>query len=286
MPAKRQPASARTQRERLGAELRHARVLAGISGRDIAAKVRLSQSTVSRIEAGGRIPTLPEVNAWLKAVRADSELRDRLLDLTRSAFTEVETYREALDGVSHLQGRAAAMESSARTLRTFEPVIVPGLLQTAEYARRAIALSPGTVDLPAALAARLDRQQILYAPGHDFQFLLTEAALRWPAGPAEVLVAQLHRLISIATLSNVALGVLPTQHDPSAIGWHEFTIYDDVADGAPFVHTELAHVMLTINDPEDVATYRTSYDRLRQAALLDDDATAFIAKLADELSRD
>lgn len=271
------------RRQLLASELRRLRELAGRSGTGLAEAINISQPTLSRIERGARLPTVPEVRAWAAACGATQEQTTNLVQLTQDAYTEVESYSDALGDAKHLQGRAAEMEQAARTLRSFEPIIVPGLLQTAEYARRAIALSPGTVDHAAALAARIDRQQILYSADRSFEFLMTEAAIRWPAGPMPVRVDQLERLVSLAARDNVRIGVLPIEHEPTAIGWHEFTIYEDVDDGHAYVHTELAHVMLTVNDPTDVEAYRTMYERLSMPALFDQDAINLIRSIARSL---
>lgn len=272
------------RRRALANELRRLRVLAGLSGTGLASAIGISQPTLSRIEAGSRLPSVPEVNAWATACGATAEKRADLVDQAEAAYVEFETYTEALADGRHLQGRAAEMEQTARRLRSFEPIIVPGLLQTAEYARRIIGLSPGSRDDAAALAARIDRQQILYSPGgRSFEFLLTEAAIRWPAGPSAVRIGQLDRLVSLASLAHVRIGVLPIEHEPAAVGWHEFTIYEDADDGAAYVHAELAHAMLTINDPADVARYRTMYDELSKSALFDQAAAQFVQAIADSI---
>jgi hypothetical protein len=91
--------------------------------------------------------------------------------------------------------------------------MVPGLLKTAEYARRVLAVADPTGgqrhDMSAALGARIKRQEILYDDSGRFEFLITEAALRWQSHDRSLIVPQMARISSAATLSNVWVGLLP-----------------------------------------------------------------------------
>ena len=123
------------------------------------------------------------------------------------------------------------LESTARTLRNFQPGIVPGLLQTAEYAAASWA-SPtdDTADIGAAVAARLARQQSLHDPDRRFEFLMTEAALRFRPGPREVLTAQLDHLAAVVTLEKITFGVIPADAEMHAITRCGFILYEDRID--------------------------------------------------------
>jgi transcriptional regulator with XRE-family HTH domain len=270
-----------SQRRYLGMELRRLRDLAGLSTRELAPKVGISPAGVTRTEAGTRVPSLPEVTAWATATGASDEVKDRLVALTESAYNEVQTWQGLLTGARHLQQRSAAMEAIANLERGYDPVMLPGLLQTAGYARRILELCavPGQ-DIGAAATARLERQQVLYETPRRFEFLVTEAALRWPVASESVMRAQLDRIISVAGMDNVKVAVLPAQHSAARIGWHGFTIYEEIQDdGDPFVYVELAHADLTISDPPDVAAYQQLFGQLMDAALTDDAAIEFIATL-------
>jgi hypothetical protein len=87
------------------------------------------------------------------------------------------------------------------------------------------------------------------------------------------------------TLENVGISVIPTPHSPAAIGWHEFTIFDDAPDIEPFVYTELMHAQLTISDPSDVQTYRSWYAKLGKSALAGDEAIELIQSIARDIRR-
>src|SRR5215204_6065118 len=118
-----------TGRIRLAAELRRLRDLSGVSGRELARRISISQSKVSRIESGTAMPSLPEVTAWGAALGASQATLDHLAFLTNQAYTEVQPWREALRGQGHLQDEIQEQEALATCVRTFQPAIVPGLLQ-------------------------------------------------------------------------------------------------------------------------------------------------------------
>src|SRR4051794_17720543 len=121
---------------RLAEELRRLRSIAGMSGRVIADKIQISQSKVSRIESGVSLPSLPEVRAWAEAVHASEDTWQLLSALTETTHTRVSRWRAKLGDRPHLQDDVGAKERAAGRIRTFQPSVVPGLLQTAEYARQ------------------------------------------------------------------------------------------------------------------------------------------------------
>jgi transcriptional regulator with XRE-family HTH domain len=270
---------------RLAAELRRLRELAGTSGRDLAHQVGISQSTVSRMESGRAVPSLPLVRAWGKALGVSDREGDQLLSLAEAAHNESTSWRASLRLGGHLQDDVQAQEALARTVRVFQPSVIPGLLQTAEYARRVFSLFqvPYTdEDLADAVAGRLRRQAALYRTDTRFQFLITEAALRWRPGKPRLLLAQLRQISSIDTLDNVSMGVIP--HDVEALTFtsHGFVIYDD-EDDDPFVSVDTIHANIAVNDPEDVELYRQRWSLLERMAIFDEDAGRFLARIASDL---
>ncbi|RAY15927.1 XRE family transcriptional regulator [Actinomadura craniellae] len=275
------------KRRRLAAELRRLRDLSGMSGRELSRRIGISQSKVSRIESGATLPTLPEVTAWSEAVDAPAETREWLVATTEGVFTEVRTWRTSLRNKPHLQGEVRAREAGARLSCSFQPSVVPGLLQTAEYSRRVFSLFrevPYTEEeIAAAVAGRLDRQLILYEEGKRFEFLITEAALRWRPGPARLLAAQLDRVASLSTLENVRVGLIPYRAQAVTFVSHGFVIYGGPDDDAPFVTVEAIHAKLTVNDPEDVELYRNRWSLLQQMAIFGDEARAFLTDLRAEV---
>jgi transcriptional regulator with XRE-family HTH domain len=282
----------RTVRQYLGAELGRLRRLAGIGGRELASRVGISQSKVSRIETGAAVPTMPEVEAWAVAVGASTEARDSLLRLTEAAHGDVQAWREAFeDDRASLQDETRAYEASARTIRNFHPAIVPGLLQTAEYTRHvldAVNVDPEEMrshDHAAAVAGRLRRQEALYDESRTFEFLMTEAALRWHSHDSGLVRPQLDRIRSVSTLRNVWIGIIPAGALVRGVPEHNFQLYEDRDDDRdPVVRIELVHARVTVTDPKDVAIYQQQFSRFRAVALDGDGARDFLTDLAADLN--
>jgi len=275
-----------TGRIRLAAELRRLRDLSGVSGRELARRISISQSKVSRIESGTVMPSLPEVTAWGTALGASQATLDHLAFQTNLAYTEVQPWRDVLRGQGHIQDEVQEREAFARHLRTFQPTIVPGLLQTAEYARRVFSTyqPPYTEeDLRAAVAARVDRQQLMFDPDRQFDFLVAEGALHWRPGPAHVLLGQLDRIASIMTLENVSIGLIRYDQEAVTLISHGFVIYEGTEDNMGFVTVEAIHASITVNDPRDVEVYRNRWSALREMAIFGEDARAYLTTLTDDI---
>ena len=116
-------------------------------------------------------------------------------------------------GLRPHQDELADLDAKTRLFRAFEPTFIPGLLQTAEYARARFArghhaCSRCPNDIDEAVRARVRRQEMLYRPDKRFHFVLTEAALRYRLCAPEVMLGQLDRLISFSALPNVRLGII------------------------------------------------------------------------------
>ncbi len=176
-----------SNRRRLAVELRRLRDRAGLSGRQLAERISISQSKVSRIESGFTIPSGPEVAAWAAAVSASGTATELLTMLTDAAYTEVHPWHAALREQVHLQDEIQEIETRADIELTYEPTVVPGLLQTAEYARRVFTMfepAYAELDIPAVVSGRLDRQVALFDPGRRFMFLITEGAVPWTTSPS------------------------------------------------------------------------------------------------------
>lgn len=280
-------AEPRIQRARLGSELRRLRKLAGLSGHAIASQIGIGQASVSRIESGLAVPSLPQVTAWADATGASPGTRAALTALTEAALNEVETWRVRMPGgLRAMQEDVRALEATTGTIRIFQPAIIPALLQTAEYARHVFTISDvvGTGDYAAAAAARLERQQILHDQSREFEFVLAETALRWRTGPTAVLAAQLDRVASIATLSNVTFRVIPADTELQVIPWCGFNLYENRRDGhQPLVTIEVPHARLTATDQADVAIYRAQLARLRPSAVSGQNALAILQRMTAEL---
>lgn len=171
-----------SQRRRLGAALRVLREHAGLSTRQVAAAIGKDQSKVSRVERGLSPAPPPLVEAWARVCGASAE---QLVDLREQALLALVEGHPAQFGEGEIatsQARMRELEASARVMLNFSNWQAPGLLQTADYMRR-LFTALGVVDIARSIAARLDRQLILYNSDKRFEFLLPEAALTYRIGP-------------------------------------------------------------------------------------------------------
>jgi transcriptional regulator with XRE-family HTH domain len=266
-------------RRRLSRELGRIRTIAGISGRGMAAHLNVSQATVSRMDNARSIPTPEQARRWLNACGiTDEATRDRVMGMVEAAAGETRPWADLLaGGTTHLQQQAHEREAGSRLVRTFQPTIVPGLLQTAAYARVILPLADvtGREDHEAALAARMERQALLDDENRRFDFLITEQVLAWSPGPG-VMAAQRGRLAAAALLPSVRLGVLPIAA-AAGLPWHNFVLYFPADNGgSPYVTAELIEGAHEVSDSVDVALYAALWDRLWAAAVVGDDAVAIL----------
>jgi transcriptional regulator with XRE-family HTH domain len=263
-------------RRQLGAELKAARTLAGLTTRELGELLGIASSTVTRLEAGQRaLPSRARVAEWLTACSAALEHRQRVLALLEAAHAETRPWPDLLaDG--HLQEDARAQELEARLVRNYQKSAVPGLLQTAEYARLlAPQVDPtGQAVTAAFVHARTERQRLLYDEGRRFEFLLAESVLYWSPGPG-VLPAQLDHIASLASLPAVELAVLPTRRE-GVYDWHGFVFTEPGDNGSPVVTAELLGGYWSASDPAVTGLYARLWDELWNAAAGGEEALGLV----------
>jgi hypothetical protein len=226
------------------------------------------------------VPSLDDVRAWAEATHATAEEVAELGGLVQRLATEATSWRILHRlGLTQHQRELGELEQAARGIVVFQPTMIPGLLQIAEYARRVMSQgNPSTqADMAQAVRERLERQSILYDQAKQFEFLLTESALRWRPGPAELMRAQLDRLMSVASLRNVSIGVLMLDQEAPDAFLHPFVIFE--LDDEALVTVETYSAEMQVNDPQEVAVYRRTLDRLRESALWGDRAIEVIRDL-------
>lgn len=253
----------------------------------------LSQPKVSRLKTARQVPSLAIAEVWADAAGADAETRARLLEWTELALNDAGP-REGRQpqSVAAIQEEIGSTERAASAVRS-HTVIVPGLLQTAEYTRRLLEmqadLQPAAfLDVAAGRAAWTKRQQVLYEPRGRFEYVLPESALRFRPGPDDsprMLIAQLGHLASLSTLGTVRLGIIPWRRAVRVCPMHDFTIM-----GEPGVEPDVSVEIYTttqslhIRDEAQIATYRELFDRLRADAVFDDDARSLIRAVNAEVA--
>lgn len=209
------------------------RKAAGLTGDQLAEALGWGEKTgrtkVSKIENGKQVPSQEDVRAWAQAVGYPEQAAE-LLELLADVQTVHTRWRRRLRG-----GHVAILEDidrrtrEAKRIRNVEVVLIPGLLQTAGYARSiitSISAAFGTRDIDAAVQARMNRQAVLYDQSKVFEFVITEAALRLLPCPPQVMAGQLDRLMSM-DLPNVTLGIVPFGAELQVMPFNSFLLLDD-----------------------------------------------------------
>jgi transcriptional regulator with XRE-family HTH domain len=276
------PLALLVERHRLASDLRELRRRSGLSSTAIAQRIGVSQPKVSRVENAKAVVSVSEAEAWARACGASAEETVRLAELAGRALAEVVNYRSAIrEGLPPVQREIAALEHLATTIRVYTPLIVPGLLQTAAYAQRLYEIGgyPAS-EIPSAVAARVERQSVLYDRSHRFEFLIAEPALRWRLAPPDVYLAQIDRIATVVTLPNVEIGILPEGEELPALRWHDFVLFEDRSDGGdPMALVETVTAVVNVSEPEDLERYRQAFSQLWAGATRGRAALPFLARL-------
>ncbi|MBV9161775.1 MAG: helix-turn-helix domain-containing protein [Pseudonocardiales bacterium] len=271
----------------LGEGLRRAMERAGLDQKGAAQKLGWSQSRVSRLLSGKRGGTEVDVSAFLAVVQVTGAERDRLLGICREQNTPGWLQQHGTRLPQQLR-TLIDHENKAVSIDVFEPTLVPGLLQTTDYARaqtREGGMIPAE-EIEDRVAARLGRQGLF---GRErparFGFFIHEFVLRLPVGGPAVMREQLAHLVRKATRPYLSLRVVPAALGGYAAVAGSFTLME-FAEFRPVVYLEAETTTLFLEKPEEIAAYRRILGSLARTALGERESTELIATLATELYAD
>lgn len=270
-------------RSALGKRLRELRQTAGFSGRQLAASLSWPPSKVSKLENSRQTPSDDDIRDWTRATKATGETEALLASLHTLEVQHAEWQRILRAGLKPRQREHIEWDQKTRLFRAFETSVIPGLLQTAEYARARFAEGVRRLKLPndvnEAVAARVQRQEILYRPDKRFHFVLTEAVLRFRLCSTEVMLGQLDRLVSLSQLPNVRLGIVAFEAQYATSPWHGFWIYDNER-----VLVETFSAALDLRQPQEVTLYGNAFEQLAAIASYGRRTRAIISRAIDDLA--
>ncbi|MEV6810985.1 helix-turn-helix transcriptional regulator [Micromonospora sp. NPDC051296] len=281
------PTSPVIRRARLGAELRQLRRREALTLEQVCERLGwASTSKLSRIELGQSRPDLADVLDLLDVYQVSPTQRDALIVIARDAATS-RGWWKSLGEMGERQRTYAELEAGAAGIVEYQPAVVPGLLQTPEYARLRIAagqlLDPG-VDVEADLRARAARHAVLRRVDPPrYTALITEAACEPAGDPVEVWREQLRHLLDLAALPHVAIRLLPAGAGRAPAPLTPFSCYSfpDPADPRTVMLEALtADVRLTT--ATDVDRYERMAGCLLAAALPEDETARVLAGRLDE----
>ncbi|MGH8885545.1 MAG: helix-turn-helix domain-containing protein [Egibacteraceae bacterium] len=274
---------------RLADRLRDLRHAAGLTGQQLGERIRKAQPSVSRYELGQSVPSALTVDAWARACGADAAELAELAELAEAALTETSAWDHQLRaGLARQQARFGRLEAEVSTIRNFQTYFVPGLLQTAEYARCVFKFGSahGHHDVADAVKARMDRQIILHDESKWLHFLITEEALRRRLAPPRVLVGQLDRITALLDLPNLSIGLIPLDAEVTVPASHAFVIYGEVDCGDAdheedaWVHVNTDTDQVIIRDPDKVGFYLDLFRGLGETAVYRAHARALLTEIS------
>lgn len=169
-------------------------------------------------------------------------------------------------GLKRSQTRSVPLYEQTRLFRIYENTVVPGLLHTAEYAAVIFRFWNEFLEIPndvdEAVAARLERQQVLYRGNHRFSFVLEEQTLYTHVGDSDVMAGQLDRLLAVMSLSRVSLGIIPASARRHSLTQGSFWIFDEDR-----VKSESVSAGLDITQPREIALHAKAFALLQQSAV-------------------
>lgn len=274
--------SADTPRARaLGAELREARNRAGLTQRALAALIggKRTSSHIARWENGKLIPSVEDTATLLQALGVQGEERARLLELARDARDP----NWLAPGVDRQFAALTEYERTATTIINVEPLVIPGLMQTYDYARELIAASGVPIgEAEQRAQMRAGRQHVLTrSKGPRFIAFVGEYALRYPLCSPEVMADQLEHLLALGERGNVDLHVMPLERPvlPFVVGSWALM---EFARTKPVVYLDHYQSSVTITDRKPVAHYQDAANTLRDAAMSPGESAKLIASILEE----
>lgn len=269
-------------RNALAKRLRELRQRAGLSGRQLAESLSWPPSKVSKLENGRQTPSDEDVRGWTRVTVSEAQTEALLAALHSLEVQHAEWQRILRTGLRPHQNEIAKLDSRTRFFRSFEATVIPGLLQTAEYARSRFAQGITMFQVPSdvneAVRLRIQRQEMLYRPDKQFHFVLTEAALRLRLCPPAVMLGQLDRLVSLSALPSVRLGIIGFEQQYVVGPWHGFWLLDKDR-----VIVETFSAELNLVQDQEIELYSRTFDSLAAVASYGRAARAIITRVIDDL---
>ncbi|MFJ6623102.1 helix-turn-helix transcriptional regulator [Kitasatospora sp. NPDC091335] len=289
--AKRNPAPQSVYRRQLASRLKELRDAKELTLSEVAEVVEVNQSSLSRIENGDRGTTPVLVKALLDCYEVtDPVEREDILDLVRADQAQRQQWWKKYSAVINTTqyGGYLALESSATSFRSYEPQLMPGLLQTADYARQVITemrvdLTAKQVD--ALVTVRMERQEKVLGreDAPKLWAVIDEAAIRRIEGNRAVLKGELEHLLDVAPRTNITVQLLPF-----SAGFHPGLYGSFMLMGFPEPNPDVVWVENLTNSvyfegSEDVERYTEVFDHLRARALGPPETRSQINKILKEL---
>ncbi|TDQ01168.1 helix-turn-helix protein [Labedaea rhizosphaerae] len=271
----------------LGAEMRRLREAAGLTGRSIARKTKWDPTRVSRIESGQINIDVADLCWYLGILRVDRDVALPLIDLCRQAKEDKGFWlSQHGEWIPDTLSSLIYHESTASLSIGYEPMVVPGLLQTERYAHAMISRERWRTpaDIESAVEIRLDRRNTLDRLSSKYVFYIHEQALRLEVGSANLMYEQMIALTLAAAEPKLELRVVPAKAGARSYFGQDFVLFQ-YEEHEPLAYLGGAVTALFLEDPTYIATYSALANELASVAMVAEESRSFIAALADEYDR-
>ncbi|UYQ62724.1 helix-turn-helix domain-containing protein [Streptomyces peucetius] len=276
------------RRRRLGQELRRLREMKGMTAEEVAERLLVSQSKISRLENGRRSISQRDVRDLCGVYEVeDHRIVDSLMQMAKDSRQQ--GWWHAFGDIPY--SVYIGLETDAASLRVYEPQVVPGLLQTRPYAEALIAGAlpeSGTTDIEKRVSVRLRRQERIKDAEQPLRLwvVIDEAALRRQVGDKPLMREQLEHLVELSQQPHVTVQVLPFEMGahPGINGQYAILEFPDASDSS-VVYIEGVTSDLYLEKANDVQKYSVMYEHLRAQALNVEQTRQFIAEIAKEYAQ-
>ncbi|MGW0586861.1 helix-turn-helix domain-containing protein [Streptosporangium sp. NPDC002607] len=275
------------RRRRLASELRRLRTERGLSMQEVADRMELTAASISRIETGRRGIRPRDLRAFLDMYEVPEADREPLMALSREARQRGwwQNYGDVLPGE---YATLIGLEAEATSIKTYQQTLVPGLLQTADYARAVVAATrPGDAseEIERRVSVRMERQKRLADDNPlELSVILGEGVVRQHVGTAEITASQLKHLAEVGQRPNIMIQVLPYRAGAHQAMTGSFNIVGFPAPSdLDVIYLENMSSGLYLEDSADVRRYVAVFDYLRAAALSPADTMVMLMNASNNL---
>jgi transcriptional regulator with XRE-family HTH domain len=263
--------------EPVGAVLARMRRARGLTGGDLGRLAGMSQPKVSRIENDKGVIDPEDIGRLARALGAGEELARQLVERAETSQNRMTDWRPSPINMAGNQRLVGTWEGAVAVLRCFDPTVIPGLLQTSEYARAMLAtfqtywvpeqVGNAVSAVLEAVSARVRRQEILSDTTRSFRFVVTEAVLKNRFCSPDDMVGQIRRLREWnAQYDNVSIRIVPEEAKLAIPPLHGFELFDDRQ-----VLVDLFNTGLSSQGRADIRLYRGVFDVFEAESVLDID---------------
>ncbi|MEU6131472.1 helix-turn-helix transcriptional regulator [Saccharopolyspora sp. NPDC047091] len=267
----------------LGSEIREARKRCGHSLRAMGEKLDVAHSVIARWERGERVPGQDSIVALCAVLDINGEARERVITLAREAAAELaNSVSVGADGEADVLAALMDFERNAQRITNVAPVVIPGLLQTSDYARAIVDGSASNAERDRMVSMRIGRRDVLTRRRNPVQYtaFLLEWSLLQPIGDDAAMRDQLEFLIEMSERENVTIRVVPQSAGWTPIHAGQYVLLE-FAKASPVVLMEHLRSSTFLRDEGDVRAFVEARDDIETMAMSPADTVGLIGEVLE-----